>query len=147
MKYKPQFVINDKLYYNLFPIILQKYWYFTAYFGMYLFLPIINKGIIFLEKSDLKICFISIHIIFVFWHDIMNYRHDIFKTSRGFSVLWLLIYYITGAYFSKYKIILLGTKKIYFFLIYIFISILYYIIYNYKINSFNKDIKFKFYQY
>ena len=28
-----------------FPIIYKRYWYFTAYFGMYLFLPIINSGI------------------------------------------------------------------------------------------------------
>jgi hypothetical protein len=117
LKYKPQIVINDKFYYNLFPIIFKRYWFFTAYFGMYLFLPIINKGISYLNKSELKICFISLLAIYVFWHDIMNLQDDIFMTNKGFSVLWLLIFYIAGAYFGKYKIEILENKKFYFFLI------------------------------
>ena len=111
LKYKPQFMIKDKLLYNLFPIIFKRYWFFTSYFGMYLFLPIINKGIAYLNKSELKICLISIIIIFVFWHDIMNLSDDIFNTNMGYSVLWLMIFYITGAYFGKYVIIFFGIKK------------------------------------
>ena len=147
LKYKPQIVINDKFYYNLFPIIFKRYWFFTAYFGMYLFLPIINKGISYLNKSELKICFISLLAIYVFWHDIMNLQDDIFMTNKGFSVLWLLIFYITGAYFGKYKIKILENKKFYFFLIsfliYIFTSILFYSISNCEINDLNLDIKHK----
>ena len=111
LKYRPKFVLNDKFYYNLFPIIFQRYWFFTSYFGMYLFLPIINKGIAYLNKSELKICFISILALFVFWHDIMNLNYDIFKTNKGYSVLWLLIFYITGAYFGKYTINFFECKK------------------------------------
>ena len=147
LKYKPQYVINDKFYYNLFPIIFRRYWFFTAYFGMYLFLPIINKGISYLNKSELKICFLSTLFIFVFWHDIMNPNIDIFLTKSGYSVLWFLIFYITGAYFGEYKIEVLGIKKYYFylisFLIYIFTSILYYSIYICDKNDLNTDIKHK----
>ena len=147
LKYRPQFVTNDKLYYNLFPIIFRRYWFFTSYFGMYLFLPIINKGIAYLNKSELKICFQSIIIIFVFWHDIMNLKIDIFGTNRGYSVLWLMIFYITGAYFGKYEIKYYGNKKIYFFLIefliYIFTSIIYYIIFNYNMKNLTLEIKMK----
>jgi surface polysaccharide O-acyltransferase-like enzyme len=147
LKYKPQIIINDKFYYNLFPIIFNRYWFFTAYFGMYLFLPIINKGIAYLTKSELKICFISLLIIFVFWHDIMNLDNDIFFINKGFSVLWLLIFYISGAYFGKYKTKFFETKQFYYFLInfliYVFTSILYYIIYNYETNSLNIDIKLR----
>lgn len=147
LKYKPQVVINNKFYYNLFPIIFRRYWFFTSYFGMYLFLPIINKGISYLNKSELKICFISILLIFVFWHDAMNLKNDIFKTNKGFSILWLLTFYITGAYFGKYQTKISENNKIYYlsisFLIYIFTCILYYSIYNFKINSLNADIKQK----
>ena len=147
LKYKPQIIINDKFYYNLFPIIFNRYWFFTAYFGMYLFLPIINKGIADLNKSELKICFISLLVIFVFWHDVMNLDNDIFLINKGFSVLWLLIFYISGAYFGKYKTKFFETKQFYYFLInfliYVFTSILYYIIYNYETNSLNIDIKLR----
>ena len=145
LKYKPQYVTNDNLYYNLFPIIFKRYWFFTSYFGMYLFLPVLNKGISYLNKSELKICFISIIIIFVFWHDIMNHKNDIFNTNKGYSVLWLMIFYITGAYFGKYEIKFYKTKKIYFlfinFLIYILISFIYYIIFNYNMNKLTENFK------
>jgi surface polysaccharide O-acyltransferase-like enzyme len=144
LKYKPQ-MIKDKLLYNFFPIIFKRYWFFTSYFGMYLFLPIINKGIAYLNKSELKICLISIIIIFVFWHDIMNLSEDIFNTNMGYSVLWLMIFYITGAYFGKYEIKFFGIKKFYFafinFLIYISTSIIYYIIFNYNMESLTGGIK------
>ena len=148
LKYRPQFVTNDKLYYNLFPIIFRRYWFFTSYFGMYLFLPIINKGIAYLYKSELKFCIKSIIIIFVFWHDVMNLRNDIFNTNRGYSLLWLMIFYITGAYFGKYEIKYYGNKKknIFFFiefLIYILTSIIYYFIINYNMNNLTGEIKLK----
>jgi hypothetical protein len=114
---------------------------------MYLFLPIINKGIAYLNKSELKICFISLLTIFVLWHDIMNLKNDVFITNKGFSVLWLLIFYIVGSYFGKYKIKYFKIKKFYYFLtnvlIYLFSSILYYIIYNCEINKLKVDIKQK----
>ena len=144
--YKPQ-VIDDKLYTNLFPIIFNRYWFFSSYFGMYLFLPIVNKGIFYLNKSEFTICFSSILYIFVVWHDIMNLNYDTFKTNRGYSVLWLLIFYITGAYFGKYKIILFGKKKLRFcfisFLIYISSSFLYYKIHYCRIDNIKGNYKIK----
>ena len=144
--YKPQ-VINNKLYTNLFPIIFNSYWFFSSYFGMYLFLPIVNRGIFYLNKSEFTICFSSILYIFVVWHDIMNLNYDTFKTNRGYSVLWLLIFYITGAYFGKYKIILFGKKKLCFFfisfLIYIFSSFLFYNIHYCQIDSIKGNYKIK----
>mgnify|MGYP006873124848 FL=1 len=68
----------------------------------------------------------------------MNFTNDVFNTNRGYSVLWLMIFYITGAYFGNYEIKIFGTKKIYFFfdlLIYILTSIIYYFIYNYNIKN------------
>ena len=145
--FKPKAVLYYKFYYNLFPIIFRKYWFFTSYFGMYLFLPIINKGISYLNQLELKICFLSILVIYVFWHDIMNLKNDIFKTNKGFSVLWLLIFYITGAYFGKYKITITKIKKLYFllinFLIYIFTCILYYSIYYCNISELKVGFKQK----
>ena len=144
LKYKPQLIIKDKFYHNLFPIIFKKYWFFTAYFGMYLFLPIINKGIAYLSKSELKISIINIIALFVFWHDIMNQKNDTFITNRGYSLLWLLILYITGGYFGKYQINIIGLNKFNFclivFLIYLFLSFFYFFIYN-KIKNINEDIK------
>jgi surface polysaccharide O-acyltransferase-like enzyme len=98
---------------DFFPILFQKYWYFTKYFGMYLFLPVINKGIEGLTRSELRIVVISIIFIFIVLKDILNPKHDIFVLFGGYSVMWFLIYYLTGAYFGKFKIDFKGIKKIF----------------------------------
>ena len=65
--FKREYTINYDFYIDFFPTIFRRYWYFTAYFGMYLFLPIINKGISLLTKSEIKInsCMYNRNIYFM----------------------------------------------------------------------------------
>ena len=121
--YKFQAINNVKLYYEFFPIIFNRYWYFTTYFGMYLFLPVINKGIENLSKSDLKRLIISLYSLYIIWHDSLNYNSDIFKMYKGKSILWFIILYITGGYIGKYNIYNNENKNNFFYLITIFIFI------------------------
>ena len=65
---------------------------------MYLFLPIVNKGIASLSQKEFKLVVMSIVGIFVIWRDYKNPRKDIFKLHSGYSLLWLLSLYIIGAY-------------------------------------------------
>ena len=44
---------------NFTPVVYRKYWYFTAYFGMYLFVPLINKALSIVNKKELLIIVIS----------------------------------------------------------------------------------------
>lgn len=96
---------------EIFPIIYKRYWYFTSYFGFYLYLPIINKGISLLNENEFRLIIISIIFLFVFWRDIKNPNVDVFGMKSGFSVIWLLTYYLIGAYIGKNKIFYSGTKK------------------------------------
>ena len=127
--YQKGFKINYDISIDYFPIIFKRYWYFTAYFGMYLFLPVINKGISCLTKSEFRLVIFSIIGIFVFWRDFKNSTQDVFNMNDGNSMIWLLINYLTGAYIGKYRVDYSGLKKyIYCFiciLIYIFSSYLY----------------------
>ena len=102
-KYKPFFIGVRKVYDQCYPIIFYKYWYVTSYFGMYLFLPVINNGISIISKGDLKLVILSLLGIFIFWRDYMT-KADPFRMADGYSVLWLLVFYITGAYLGKYKL-------------------------------------------
>jgi len=147
-KYKPITVINDKLLYEFFPVIYNKYWYFTKYFGMYLFLPIINKGIEYLTKSELKILVLSLYGIII-WRYYKNIIVDVFCIRSGNSVIWFVILYITGGFIGKYNIIYNGIKKFTICLIYliIFVSttlISYYLprynLYDIKINYIKRII-------
>ena len=110
-KFRPNSII-EKLSIEFFPMIYRRYWYFTAYFGMYLFLPLINKGISILTKSELKIIVISTLGIFVFWRELNTPEKDAFCLNGGTSPLWLLTFYITGAYIGKYRRDYSGIKKV-----------------------------------
>ena len=120
----PFSIICKNILNELFVVILSKYWYFTAYFGMYLFLPIINKGIQNLTKVEFKLLLLSMHGIFVFWSHVKNPNSDAFKLRKGNSVLWFLVLYITGGYIGKYKIDCKGIKKFIYCLICIIIFII-----------------------
>jgi surface polysaccharide O-acyltransferase-like enzyme len=101
---KNKSITSKKLEYEDFlPVYFDKYWYFTKYFGMYLFLPVINKGIVGLSKSELRFVVITLILAYVALKDIINPNTDIFLMSNGYSVIWFLIYYLTGAYFGKFK--------------------------------------------
>ena len=98
---------------NIFPVIFYKYWYFSEYFGMYLFLPIINKGLSILNKNELKLFIYTTLSIFIILKDLMNNEFDTFKMSSGYSILWLMNYYIVGVYLRKYIIEVKRNKVIF----------------------------------
>ena len=119
-KYKQKWFksLKEKLYEFLFPLVFHKYWYFTQYFGMYLLLPVVNKGLATLTKTELKMLVISTLGIYIIWKDFFNPKIDTFKMKNGYSVLWLLLFYISGAYIGKYNTKKYnGIKKIIFCLI------------------------------
>lgn len=110
-RFRPEFNAGNANYTNFFPVILGEYWYFTKYFGTYLFLPVINKGIAHLTKSELRNVFMSLIFIYIIEKDIMNPREDPFKMSGGYSVVWFLICFIMGAYFGKFNQKYLGFHQ------------------------------------
>ena len=97
---------------------------------MYLFLPVLNKGIQYLPKCELRFVIISTFVIFIFWKDYKNPYDDVFILKTGNSVLWFLILFLTGAYIGKYRINYFGIKK------YIYCSTCLFIFYFFSYLSF-----------
>ena len=79
---------------------------------MYLFLPIINKGVQVLTRKELKLVIISLIAIYIIWKDYFRHHSDVFCMNNGNSVLWLLIFYICGTYIGKYNSECYGKRKI-----------------------------------
>jgi len=123
-KYNPQFNTRKLMYKDFFPVVYEAYWYFTQYFGMYLFLPVINKGIKSLKKNELRTVFLSLIFAFVVVKDYMNPKKDPFKMAGGYSSKWLLICFLAGAYLGKFKKNYYGIKI--FILFFLCIIIFYY---------------------
>lgn len=148
---KPNIYKHHFTFMDFFPVLSFKYWYFTEYFGMYLFLPIINKGIEHINKSQLKATAFSFIVVYVILQDYINPNFDCFRLHNGNSVLWLLIFYLTGAYFGKYKIEKHNYLNFIYCVIYIFIycfsTNLSIILENYKISTSNQSFKDKFIYY
>lgn len=76
-----------KIFEFFFPVIFKQYWYFTMYFGLYLFLPLINKGLSLVNKSELKIIILSIIGILIIWRDFILNRGDPFIFNSGYSII------------------------------------------------------------
>ena len=110
-KYKKDANLDGELYYEYFPVMYGRYWYFSSYFGMFIFLPVVNKGIQYLNKPEFQLLVISIFGIFVFWYNFLDSKIDFFVINVGCSSFWLLCLYIIGAYIGKFKKEYTGIKR------------------------------------
>ena len=103
----PHLKIDLKFF--LYPLFISDYWYFNAYFLMFHFLPVINKGVIEINKKTMKYSIINLFFLFSCFGEIKNYNNifflkDIFYLRKGFSYIWLLILYLYGSYLGRFKI-------------------------------------------
>ena len=150
-RFRPEFKTGKVNYIYFFPVIFEHYWYFTKYFGMYPFLPVINKGIAYLTKSELRNVFMSLIFIYIIQRDLMAPGRDPFKMGSGYSSVWLLICFLMGAYFGKFKHNYHGFKKFIFCILYL--NVFYYSTYFcytitfYPIQSINGYYKIKLMSY
>lgn len=85
-----------------FPFASSVYWYFTAYFCMFFFIPFFN---FLLEKLD-KVWLdrLMITILFIFSIIPTLFQTDMTKANNGFSPIWLALLYLIGGYIKKYNI-------------------------------------------
>lgn len=147
LKYKKDAIVIGKFYQEYFPAIYCRYWYFSSYFGMFIFLPVVNKGIQYLKKIELKLAVMSILGIFVFWYNYINNNNDIFKMNGGASTIWLLSLYIIGAYIGKFNMEFTGVKRYLInlinFLTFLLLCWTYNQFRNYTISDFSGDYKTK----
>ncbi len=92
---------------SFFPIIFKKYWFFTAYVGLFLLSPLLN---LLVYKSSFKHAFIYLIVFAVF--GIVCTVYDSFSLLGGYSVIWLVFIYLVGAIIKKYDLNKLFSRKI-----------------------------------
>ena len=61
----------------------------------------INTGISYLSKYDLRLVIMSTLGALILWNDYKNSIYDVIFMSYGNSPLWIIVYYLTGAYIGK----------------------------------------------
>lgn len=92
----------DKPISYFMPITYNRYWYFTAYAGLFLFIPLLNKAVLSLDKKSLERIFaFSALMLSVF---ALLCTTNAIGLKRGFSTIFLMLLYILGGYLRKYDI-------------------------------------------
>lgn len=94
-------ITGSNLLHACLPVASGTYWYFTAYFCLYLLTPFINKLI--QEMSGKALGCLSIILLFLFSFMPTVLRRDMFLIDNGYSPVWLGVLYIFGAILGKYK--------------------------------------------
>lgn len=84
----------------IFPVLFSQYWYFTAYFGLFFLIPVLNAAEEKFSHKQFTALVVGLTLVFsvgprIFWD-------DCFETSNGYSPWWLLILYLVGVYIRKY---------------------------------------------
>ena len=91
---------------SFFPVIKQTYWYFTSYFLMFIFTPLMNIALENMNRTQLRVLIYSIMFLVSVYPLLMIIFNisDPFKLSKGYSAWWLAFLYIIGGYIRKYDI-------------------------------------------
>lgn len=107
---KPQAISIKILVKSMFPIASVYWWYVSAYMGLLFFKPWLDK---FLRECDKKECLSLLKgiIILDLYLTFSNKWGDCFEFSNGYSVLWLIILYLTGAVIKKCELTKYFKKK------------------------------------
>jgi len=101
--FRPELCSGADLIEYAFPVITRKYWYFSAYFSLFLFMPLLNAGINALSKQTLRRVIVAMILVFSVASSAgKEASHDAFTLVSGYTGLWLMVMYAVGAYIGKY---------------------------------------------
>lgn len=83
----------------VFPVMRKQYWYFTAYFCMFFFIPAFNLVVDSMPPKQLKALVIALFVLFSLLPTL--FHSDVFGVNGGYSALWLGVLYLFGAYIKR----------------------------------------------
>ena len=102
--------ITWKYYLNAaLPVLRQQYWFFTAYFMLFLVMPFLNSGIKSITKRELHHLLVAI-AIFLCGYSCLGCG-DQFQMHSGYSFGWLCVVYVIGAYIRIYSPLKMSPPK------------------------------------
>lgn len=95
------------------PLISNQYWYFTAYFGMFFFIPFFNMLIDRLDKHQFLTLLSTLFVVFSFLPYTFSPGSDLFNTNSGYSTLWLAVLYFAGAFIKRFGLLFELKRRTY----------------------------------
>lgn len=99
------------------PVIFNRYWFFTAYFGLFLVRPLLDKWLFFIDENMARRALVFIVMLF----SALSILSDPFQTEWGYSFVWMCIVYCVGVLLRRCHLFESRNSKL--LILYLFISI------------------------
>ena len=121
------------------PIVGKQWWYMSAYFALYLFVPVLNAGVRQIPQKNLQ----KFLILILFGIGILDrallHPREIFRPA-----IWLMILYLFGAYIRKYNVKekITARKSLLFFLATIALTLLSKVVIRFVTGRFLGEVKY-----
>lgn len=89
---------------GMFKAMIPDYWYLMCYFGLFLFMPLLNNVLVNMSKKGLFYVLLALFLFFSCTSPIfMVMGRDPFRLVEGSSVIWLMFLYLIGGYLKLYR--------------------------------------------
>ena len=85
------------------PLLRGRYWFFNAYFIVFMFSPLLNHLIKTLSQKTYQYFLLAVAFVFCII-PFLALGNDVFRIQNGFEFSWLMVMYLVGGYFSKYPV-------------------------------------------
>ena len=85
-----------------FPVSYQRYWYFSAYFVLFFFMPFLNYILKNLDKTMMQKLLLGAIMFFSIGETFIFRTKEFLALQSGYSVLWLTVLYLIGGYIKLY---------------------------------------------
>lgn len=100
--YAPELATLEDLWKSTVPFAYNYYWYFTGYMGLFFFMPALDLVVDKLPEQQAKKLVAAIVVLFSVIPALFN--SDVFRTYSGYSMVWLGMMYLIGAFVRKYEV-------------------------------------------
>lgn len=94
---RPETTERNDLVKMFFPVLSNSHWYFTAYSGLFLFIPLLNAAVRHTSNKTL----LQLLACFLFIFSPVETVSGSFLSHNGYSLVWLIILYLIGAVLKK----------------------------------------------
>lgn len=98
----PETVGLKDLLKSLVPVLTNQYWYFTAYVGMFFFIPFLNQAIRHISGREAILALGGIAVILATLP--VSRLRLILLLADGYSTLWLMILYLVGGLMGRFEV-------------------------------------------
>ena len=93
-----------KLLRALLPLTSNGYWFASAYFLMYLSVPVLNVVVQSLDRRQHKTLLLVVLLLQSVWGMLFYWAADATFVNNGYSFIWFYTLYFIAAYFRKYRV-------------------------------------------